>query len=276
MKSISLIFLLAFFNIVVWSGIIGWDKNDAVYFLNVGQGDSELIFLKNGVTILVDGGPSKEVIYELEKILPSNRRYIDLVVLTHPDYDHYAGLINILDYYEFGVFLRGAAVNKSAAFKELENKLEEFRISSRMVSAGDRVSVGPAKIEFIHSLDAAETPGKGDDSLIMIFESSGAKVLFAADCEIATLSELAKGINLDADILKIPHHGSRFGINGSLLEEISPSIAVIEVGDNSYGHPAEAVVGALERNGVRYFRTDRDGTIKVSLSGDRMTAVKIK
>lgn len=268
--------MLAFFNAVVWSGIAGADRINAVYFLNVGQGDAELIVLKDGTSVLIDGGPSEDIVYELEKILPSGKKYIDLVVLTHPDYDHYAGLIDVLDYYRIGAFIHGPAANESAAYAELEDRLGKFRIDSRPVLSGSRISIGSAKMGFIHSLGPRENSGKDDDSLIMFFDCSGVRTLFAADAETATLLDLDRKIDLKADILKIPHHGSRFGLSDPLLADISPSLAVIEVGKNNYGHPAEAVIAGLERRKIGYFRTDRDGTIKISLSETRVTASKIR
>ncbi|MEK7481998.1 MAG: MBL fold metallo-hydrolase, partial [Patescibacteria group bacterium] len=106
---ILLAVFLIIFDFFVWSQIVfGINKqndNLEVYFLDVGQGDSELVNLSGGVQVLIDAGPDNKILEELSLILAPTDRYIDLVVLSHPQYDHFAGLIEIFKRYEIGAFL---------------------------------------------------------------------------------------------------------------------------------------------------------------------------
>src|SRR3989344_7886472 len=102
MKYSSLIFLaLLGLNVLAWQGIMYRLAEGplSVYFLDVGQGDSELVVLPGGVKILTDGGPDKEVLFELDRILPATDRYIDLLVVSHAQLDHFGGLRDVLDRY---------------------------------------------------------------------------------------------------------------------------------------------------------------------------------
>ncbi|PIU99090.1 hypothetical protein COS59_01615, partial [Candidatus Wolfebacteria bacterium CG03_land_8_20_14_0_80_36_15] len=102
-----LIFLFAFDGFLWWQIVFGApfkDRSD-IYFLNVGQGDSELLVLPGNIKVLIDGGPNKNVIYELEKVLKPTDRYIDLVILTHSEADHLTGLIDVFKRHRVGVFI---------------------------------------------------------------------------------------------------------------------------------------------------------------------------
>src|SRR3989338_9697554 len=99
MKYLSLSFLVLIgFNLFVWYYVVGGGEDGLdVYFLDVGQGDSEFLVLPGGAKILIDGGPGKEVLFELARVLQPTDRYIDLVVLTHPQLDHYGGLFDVIE-----------------------------------------------------------------------------------------------------------------------------------------------------------------------------------
>ncbi len=104
---ILLVILLASLDVLVWRTIIFAETSDnlEIYFLNVGQGDSELVVLPGGVQILIDGGKGNYAVQELTSILPFFDRYLDLVVLSHPEIDHFLGLIEVLKNYQVGTFI---------------------------------------------------------------------------------------------------------------------------------------------------------------------------
>src|SRR3989344_5714884 len=108
MKFLSSIFLVLIgFNFIVWQGVMDRAIEDPlrVYFLDVGQGDSQLIIFPDGVKVLIDGGPSKEILFELGEILPPTDRYIDLVMITHAQLDHYGGIGYVVERYQVGGFI---------------------------------------------------------------------------------------------------------------------------------------------------------------------------
>lgn len=129
-----LIVLLLFLSGFVWYQIIfsGPNKLAEAYFLNVGQGDSELIRLPNGISMLVDGGPDFKVISELDRIFKSNNRYIDLIFITHPETDHFAGLVHVLSKYAVGGIIFNGRTSESKEWEILMKLVEEKRFHSLM------------------------------------------------------------------------------------------------------------------------------------------------
>ena len=107
MKSLSLISLVLIgFNIFVWYHVLVGGQDDLdLYFLDVGQGDSSLVVLHEGAKVLIDGGPDKSVLFPLSEALPKTDRYIDLVVLSHAQLDHFGGLYDVIERYKIGAFV---------------------------------------------------------------------------------------------------------------------------------------------------------------------------
>src|SRR3989338_5318071 len=142
MKFLSLSFLaLVGFNGIVWQGVMERVTEDplGVYFLDVGQVDSELIVFPDGVKVLIDGGPSKEVLFELGEILPPTDRYIDLVMITHPQLDHYGGIKDVLERYQIGAFVFNGEEGAGDAWDAFKSELKESRVPIVILGAGDRI-----------------------------------------------------------------------------------------------------------------------------------------
>src|SRR3989338_1496113 len=135
-----LIFSLLIFNTLTW-GYIFYPKNQLdnlnLYFLDVGQGDSELISFDN-VRILVDGGPGAQVLEKLSEILPITDRYIDLIILTHPHLDHFGGLIDVLKNYQVGVIIENGFTHDTSQFNYFEKVVEDKKIKRVALHEGDK------------------------------------------------------------------------------------------------------------------------------------------
>ena len=119
------IFLFA--NFFIWSGLLAEERGGGlrVAFLDIGQGDAIFIEAPSGNQMLVDGGPGKNVLAELNKVLPAYDRSIDIIVATHPDKDHIAGLIDVLTHYQIDFVLMTEAVSESATFAAFEKAVEQ-------------------------------------------------------------------------------------------------------------------------------------------------------
>ncbi len=264
---------LLIFNLFVWKQIVfyGPNENLEVYFLDVGQGDSQLIFLPGGVKVLIDGGPNSKILDELALILNPIDRYIDLVILSHPQMDHFGGLIDVLKRYQVGVFIFNGRKGTASAYQELEEIIKKNEIATVVLGAGDKIKhnenqfniLSPSK-EFLSSNELNDT------SLVINFNSQGAKILFTGDIDSRIESYLVKKYDLDIDILKVSHHGSRFSSSKKFLEEASPKISVIGVGRNFYGHPTRQVLDRLARIGSQVFRTDKNGIVKLAIDGENI------
>lgn len=261
--------LLAILNILVWRTIILAKSSDIleIYFFDVGQGDSELIVLPGGVKILIDGGPNKKVLDDLAKILRPTDRYIDLVINSHPHPDHFIGLIDVLKDYEVGAFIYNGRDGGIPAWEELLKTADKNKAPGLVLAAQDKIHyqdnefdiLSPDK-NFFNKDDLNET------SLVALLKSQNFKALFAGDIGAGPEKYLAAKFDIDADVLKIGHHGSRFSSIEEFLKNISPKISVIEVGKNSYGHPTPEILARLASVGAQIYRTDNNGTVKITVA----------
>jgi len=243
-----------------------------MYFLDVGQGDSSLIMLPGGVKMLIDGGqPNGRLEKNLEKILPMSNRYIDLVMVSHPQLDHYGGLVEVLKNYKVGTILTSNQVSEQAAWQALEKVIREKGIRRIILAAGDKIKYQDSYFDILSPRQSDWAPDINDFSLVALLESGGLKALFTGDISAEKEKELAAKYDVDVDILKVSHHGSKFSSDSMFLKESSPAVSVIEVGKNSYGHPTGEALARLVDFSSQIFRTDLNGMIKLILDNGKLT-----
>lgn len=236
-----------------------------LYFLSIGQGDSSLIQLPGGEQILIDGGPSgKALIQNLEKILPPQDRYIDLLVSTHPQLDHFGGFIDLLKRYQVGLFLGNGRTAKIAAYPELISQLKENDVRYLQVQEGDNIRIGDTKLKVLGPSKQNVLSGElNDTGIVLLLDSPQIRALYTADIGFNVENELIKKYDLDVDVLKVGHHGSRFSSGETFLAATSPLVATIGVGKNTYGHPTQDALGRLTKYVRQVTRADQDGIVKV-------------
>ena len=261
--------LLAVVDVVLWQRVAaGRDLRPGYYFLDVGQGDSELVVMPNGAMILIDGGPDARVVPELEKIMPAGDRYLDVIINSHPQRDHFAGLTAVIQSYGGGAFLWNGRDDSPdvGEWRQLRADAAAAGIPMIPLGRGDMIRVGSGTIDVV-SPDGllAQSAELNDTGLVMRAAMPGAATLFTADIDARIESYLVRrdASALRADFLKIAHHGSRYSSGGDFLRAVGPRAAVIEVGArNTYGHPSrEALQRIASSTDARVFRTDRDGTV---------------
>lgn len=259
--SAGLLVLLLYFS---WQ-IIAEAEPLQVVFLDVGQGDSILI-QKGTRQILIDGGPNgKTELAELGKYLPYFDREIELVIVTHPDKDHIAGLVDVARNFKIGKVVATGAEKDTAACKEWKDILAYEKIEVLEAIWGDEISIGEAKLKIIFPSGPVDSAAgdANNKSVVARLDSGKSSFLFTGDVESPAEQEiLAGGENIDVDFLKIAHHGSKYSSSEEFLDETSPREAVISVGaNNSYGHPTGAVLDTLREQGIKILRTDESGDI---------------
>lgn len=271
---ILIILFLIIFDIFVWQQVVfgGVNKNPEVYFLDVGQGDSEMAILPGRVKVLIDSGPDNKILDELSQILKPTDRYIDLIILSHPQLDHFGGLIDVLKRYQIGAFIFNGRRGESSAFQDLEKIIKENKIPVIILAEGDKIKYAENRFDVLSpSKESLKSYELNDTTLVLKLESQGAKILFTGDITQKIEDELVAKYDIDIDVLKISHHGSKFSSSEEFLKETSPKISVIEVGKNSYGHPTKKVLGNLASIGSQVFRTDKNGTVKLVIDNKDKT-----
>lgn len=264
---ITVFITLAVVCAVLWRTILfaSATTGEALYFLDVGQGDSELVELKGGVHMLIDGGPSgKALLQNLSEILPPQKKYIDLVLMTHPQLDHFGGFIDVLKNYEVGAFIWTGRTGDSAAYKELDQALTAHNVRRVQVKEGDTITYGDAVFSVLGpSAQDVTSKELNDTGIVLFLKTPEVKALYTADIDDHTEIELAQKYDVDIDVLKVAHHGSRFSSDAGFLKEASPQFSVIGVGKNTYGHPTAQTLSRLKDVRTQIFRTDQDGIVKI-------------
>lgn len=245
-----------------------------VHFLDVGQGDSVFIQARNGSQVLIDGGPGNAVLSELQNVMPFYDRSIDMVILTHPDADHLGGLVEVLKRYAVGSVLETGIEHSSALFAEWQNVLRESNATVRYAHVGQTVVIDEDSamqiLAPLKNYKGAALEKTNNTSIVSRLDYGGTSFLFTGDAEEAVEHMLLLGIpeTLDADILKVGHHGSKTSTSEEFLRAVSPDIAVISAGSsNRYGHPHKEVLDRLEEEGARVLRTDVDGGVELWSDG---------
>ncbi len=222
--------------------------HDDVIFVDVGQGDC--IHIKaGGKNVLIDGGGSADYNIGKNKLKPYLLKNgvggVDAAIATHRHTDHYKGLT------------------------ELRESLNEFEIHTEMTQ-GKRINL--SEDVYIQTLwPISIEPGKlqeeNKDCSVFMLHYNGYKVMITGDLdkdgEAAMLKHYAKSDMLKADVIKVGHHGSKTSTSAEFLQEVAPKIAIIQVGQNNYGHPTAETLQLLENYGCLIFRNDIDGAIGI-------------
>lgn len=270
-KKLLLFFIgLVFLDAVLWTGILlPGGENLKIHFLSVGQGDSELVIFPGGAKLLIDGGPPNgRVLEEVGMLLGPTDRTIDLLMLSHPQLDHFGGLIEIAKRYRVGALLWNGEEGVADGFQDLLRVFKERQIPVYVLGRGDAIRYRESRGEIVWP--PANYLGKdpNDNVLVLALKSAGSETLFTGDLGREAEKNFLKVFHDAVDLLKVGHHGSKFATSKEFLNVLEPKVAVIEVGKNSYGHPTQETLTRLKNIGARIFRTDQDGTVTVEV-GDR-------
>ena len=266
--------------VFVWPRIFsGPDGNLHVYFFDVGQGDSALIVAPSGKQVLIDGGPAtNSATSALAESLPRGDRSLDMVVLTHLDADHSRGLLNVMDRYRVASVVVGFENPDNAMYPSWQAEMEKANVLRIPVRAGHRIVLEPGVI--IDVLNPPSRPIGGsvaeqnDNGVVLRLVYGKVSFLLAADIERAAENRLAQvGMELNASVLKVAHHGSKTSSTPGFLQRVNPTAAVVSVGaTNRFGHPDPEVMRRLSDalgSGLIY-QTDRNGTIEFISDGERL------
>jgi competence protein ComEC len=242
-----------------------------VYMFDIGQGDSFFIETKNGKQILIDGGRGSSVLGELSKVMSWNDKSIDIVLATHPDADHIGGLDEVLKRYKVDMFLTSEVGGGTKEYKGLMSIVNEKKIPAYFVRSGMRLDLSDTEYFLILFPDRdvrGWDPNTG--SVVAKFVSGNRSVLFTGDSPISVEEYLSNNFSkdLDIDILKIGHHGSKTSTSTAYLRATSPALALISAGkNNTYGHPNEEVLVLLKKYNIPFVSTQSEGTVLLKTDG---------
>lgn len=241
--------------------------------LDIGQGDALFIESPSGVQVLVDGGPPKSVIKKLSKVIPFWDRSIDALIITNPDQDHIGGFEGVLKNYKVEQVFEPGTTSDSKTYENLKNEIYRRGIKSSYLKKGMVLDLGGGVyLDVIFPDRDVSEFSTNDGSLVAKLVYGETSILLTGDATEKTeeiILENSEVEELDSDILKVPHHGSKSSSSFRFIEEVSPEYALISLGkNNKYGHPHQEVLNRFEEFGIKLFRTDESGSIILESDGE--------
>lgn len=242
-----------------------------IHFLDVGQGDAILIVTPDSKYILVDGGVSgTQLLEELGNVMPFWERNIDYVVATHGDADHITGLVDVAERYRVGQFIHNGKDKQTLTYKTLIKNFEKNGVTINSVDDKDDFSVGCCVwIDTIWPKSNANSDlSDNDTSVSMIVDYKNFEVYLAGDLSAEYEIEAVETVDVDIELFKASHHGSKSSTSVALIEKLTPEIAILSYGkDNKYGHPHPEVLNILKEMNLKMLSTEELGTISMESDG---------
>lgn len=244
-----------------------------VFFFDVGQGSSAFIETPGKTQILVDGGPSAKVLEKLARVMPFFDRQIDLIVSTHPDFDHLAGLVETLKSYQVERVAWTGVLGQTAEFQEFMKEAEKEQAEKIILKRGERIRVGNNLVidvlAPVEDFEGKAVKDTNSSSLVLRVSYGQEHFLLTGDAPSSVEQKLVEfGDNLQSQVLQVGHHGSKYSTSQAFLEQVEPELAVIQAGkDNRYGHPDPSVLERLKNYGIKVMRSDQSGDIKITSDG---------
>jgi competence protein ComEC len=278
--------------ISVWLAVFTFpDKNLRLISCNVGQGDATLV-IYGKTQILIDGGPDNKVLECLSEYIPFWDREIEMVILSHPQVDHFTGLIEVFGRYKVDYFLANGLDFSGSSYSLLKNLVGGSGAKIINPTRGMMLRSGLIQLDILNPsqqyLEENSTVQITSDggilgsftskkdpnvfSIVAILSYKDFNAIFTGDIDNKISDEIAEAINENyknsLEYIKVPHHGSKNGLTKKLLDATSPEVAVISVKkNNSYGHPHEEILKLLSDRGIKILRTDEVGNIEIISDG---------
>lgn len=273
--------LAALICILVWFLVFSFpSRNFEIWFFDVGQGDAIFIKTPGNRQILIDGGPDASVLRGLSEVMPFWDRQIDLVFITHLHADHIGGVIEVLKRYKVEKLFINPSNYQSPFVTELNQQIEKSQLRVNSFMQGDRVEIGGLVMTSFWPVFEDETRNLEDintTATVLDLKYQDFKVLLTSDVELGTDAPVSVLNQLEeVDLLKVPHQGNKNSLNQEVLDKMKPAVAIIPVGKNSFGHPAEEIIKLLEKNRIEVYRTDKQGNIQVIIAEGRNSEVITK
>ena len=251
-------------------------------FLDVGQGDSALITMPDGTTLLVDGGGNTtEAARRIGETVVSEYLWwrglseVDYVLATHADADHIDGLNDVVRNFDVRSALVARRPANDPEFSKFSHTLTATNTPAEVIQAGDAIRFGAVEVSVLWPPTGGEL-SKNDDSLVLRIKFGEHSILMTGDIEKSAERALVQSPEyLNANVVKVPHHGSKTSSTADFVRATSPHFAIISVGRHSmFGHPHAEVVQRWQANAATVLTTGECGTITITTDGHHLTLKK--
>lgn len=241
------------------------DSTLEIYFFDVGQADSILIKEKD-YTMLIDGGNQSDgenLVKYLQEELDIND--IDILVGTHPHEDHIGGLPDIISSLSIGKIYLPNATTTTKIFEKLLDTIAEKNYKITVPKVDEEVNLNNMNFKVLYT--GTDERDLNNTSIVLKLEYGKTAYLLTGDATDKTEEKILDK-DIEADVLKVGHHGSSYSSTEAFLNKVNPQYAIIQVGkDNKYNHPTKTTLDKLKEKNIKIYRTDEDSTIKLTSDG---------
>lgn len=248
-----------------------------VHFINVGQGDATYIKMPGGEDILIDGGSQGQgdkIIAYLKKQKVDD---IEIMIATHPDADHIGALDEVLKAYKVEAVYAPKVSHTTDAYKNFLKAVKAEKLTIKTAKAGVKLPLKTGTAKFVGPVRDYGKTDLNNWSAVLHITYNKNKFLFTGDAEKTAESDMVKAKQtLQADVVKVGHHGAKTSSNANFLEVVKPKYGVISVGKNSYGHPTTEVLNRFKPYKTTMYRTDQKGNIIFTSTGTKITVATVK
>ncbi len=248
-----------------------------VSVLDIGQGDAIYIEAPNGRTMLVDAGPRGSLVAPLKAAQTISKKHIDVFVLTNPDADHFAGILDLMKTYSMGTVVESGTRSTSKSYQSFDRLVTEEKIPRLIARNGMEIVLDQKRdIKFSILFPDHNVSGwKHNDASIVGRLTYGTRS-FMLTGDATTFTESIVRVRneqelLKSDVLKIGHHGSRTSTSEAFLDAVSPTYAIVSYSmGNTYGHPHSEVVDRIRARDIILLETAKEGTVTCTTDGEKL------
>ncbi|UFU00022.1 MBL fold metallo-hydrolase [Radiobacillus kanasensis] len=239
-----------------------------VHFLDVGQGDSILIEAPNGKKVLIDGGRPSAGKTVVQYLKDNDIASLDLVISTHPDFDHIGGLVDVLRKVDVKKVIDSGKLYYTETYQKYVQVLNNKDLPVDIAKKNTKVDLGKdISVQILNTFQEFRT--NNESSIVILLRYQETDFLLMGDVEKEQERKLIKKIPSDIEVLKVAHHGSDTASSLHFLQHISPEIAILSYGrNNPFGHPVDTVINNLHQVRANIYSTAKAGHIVISTKGE--------
>ncbi|CQR47263.1 ComEC family competence protein [Paraliobacillus sp. PM-2] len=239
-----------------------------VHFINVGQGDSILIQTPEQEHILIDGGPPEASAKVLDYLEEQKVQELDLLIATHPDIDHIGGLLPIINQFPIKEIWDSGKFYYTRTYHRYFRNIKKKNIPLHIVKLNTVKALSDnTSLIVLNANSILKT--NNQSSLALQLTMDNIDFLLMSDVEKKQELKIMQRTDVDAEILKVAHHGSDTSSSFAFLQAVDPEIAILSYGkDNTYGHPVRVTVDHLLAVGATIYSTAKAGDIVITTDGD--------
>nr|WP_300349477.1 ComEC/Rec2 family competence protein [Clostridium sp.] len=243
-------------------------KELKVTYLNVGQGDSELVEV-NGKTMLIDAGPNSNANELVKDLKERGIKTIDIAIATHPHEDHIGGMDEVLENFDVKSFYAPKVAHTTKTYENMLKAIKNEGIKLKQIKEGTKLDLGKGVDIEVYTPVKSSYDDLNNYSPIMKISYGKTAFMFTGDAEKEAEQEaLKEHKNLKANVLKLGHHGSNSSTSEPFLKAVDPSIAIVSCAkNNKYGHPHKETMTKLKNSKVKVYETFKDGDITITSNG---------